>query len=88
LAGATARFLMRDANDRTSVVIDAAATIVNAAAVAPDPDLGRITYSWGALDTLQPGKFDVEVEVTFAGGIVETFPNVGYHQAVIQDDIA
>ena len=88
LVGATARFLMRDATDRGNVVIDAPATIVNAAAVAPDPDLGRITYAWGPTDTLLPGKFDAEVEVTFAGGIVETFPNVGYHQVVIQDDIA
>ena len=87
LVGATARFLMRDSTDRSNVVA-AAATIVNPAAVAPDPDLGRITYAWTAPDTQAPGKFDAEVEVTFAGGIVETFPNVGYHQVVIQDDIA
>ncbi|HEU02486.1 hypothetical protein LCGC14_0273720 [marine sediment metagenome] len=88
LLGATARFLMRDATDRSNVVIVAPATIVNPLAVAPDPDLGRITYSWSATDTVTPGKFEAEVEVTFAGGIVETFPNVGYHDVIIEQDIA
>ena len=88
LVGATARFLMREAAAPGALVVDSPATIVNPAAVAPDPDLGRITYAWAAADTLAPGKFEAEVEVTFAGGIVETFPNVGYHAVVIQEDIA
>lgn len=88
LLGATARFLMRDSTDRVNVVIAAAATIVNPLAPVGDPDRGRVTYTWAAGQTDQPGKFDAEVEITFAGGIVETFPNVDYHSVVIQDDIA
>lgn len=67
LTGATARFVM--INNETGVVkVAAAATISN-------PTGGVVTYAWEATDTDTAGLYDGEFEVTFSGGIVQTFPN-------------
>jgi len=82
LTGATLRFLMRTAETfGAGTVIDSAAAIVGA------PTDGAMSYTWTAPDTLTPGKFWAEVEVTFGSGEVETFPNVGFHEVIIEQDI-
>lgn len=79
LAGASARFLMR--TQTGSVVVDAAAVIVNAAA-------GIVEYVWQVGDTAIAGLFRAEFEITYSDGSVATFPNVGYIDVQITDDIA
>lgn len=34
----------------------------------------RMTYAWGASDTDTPGEYEVEFELTYAGGLKRTFP--------------
>ncbi len=52
------------------------------------PATGVVTYAWGASDTDTAGTFQAEIEVLWADGKAETFPNDGYWDVVIADDIA
>jgi hypothetical protein len=78
LNGAAVRFHMRRAGG--AVVIDAAATIVTAAA-------GLVRYVWIAGDTATAGSYQAEFEVTYADGTIETFPNAANIQIDILADI-
>ena len=74
LTGAMVKFHM-------GTIIDAAATIVNAAT-------GNVKYNWAVGDTATAGKFNAEFEVTFSDGTVETFPNDGYLLINIMEELA
>ena len=80
LAGSSIKFKMRRSGIVTPV-IDDAATIVDAAG-------GQVKYEWSAEDTAAHGLFEGEFEVTFAGGVIETFPNDSYISISIIDDIS
>jgi len=80
LVGASVRFHMRSVMGGNPVV-DAAATVVNAAA-------GTVRYSWIAADTNTVGSYQAEFQVTYADASVETFPNDSYIAVEIIDDIA
>lgn len=58
LTGASVRFQMRKANDR-SFTVDAVATVQNA-------DAGEVLYQWGTNDLAVEGDYQVQWEVTFA----------------------
>jgi len=79
LSVASVRFHMR--NSSGTVVIDEPATIINGSA-------GIVQYDWTATETETSGLFEAEFEVTYSSGGIETFPNVGYEEIVITDDIA
>lgn len=81
LAGATAKFIMSKTPGGTPVV-NAAASII-----APATG-GRVTYAWTALDTATAGTYYAEFEITFPGGVLETFPNGGYITVIIGTDLA
>lgn len=71
LTGATVLMRMR----RTAggaLIINSPATIVG-----PPVD-GVVSYEWLVADTDEVGDFEVEWEVTFAGGAKEVFPTEGY----------
>lgn len=78
LNGSSVRFHMRRAG--AAVVIDAAATIVTAAA-------GLVRYSWTAGDTDTAGSYQAEFEVTYADGSIESFPNTANLDIVIMEDV-
>jgi hypothetical protein len=59
LTGATVRFQMR-APGATTFKVDAAATVVSAAA-------GQVSYSWTGADTDTPGLYVAWFEVTYSG---------------------
>lgn len=80
VTGATVRFHMRPAGSTTTKV-DAAATIVTAAS-------GIVKYSWASGDTDTLGVFQGEFEVTYANSAIERFPNDGYLEITIKDNIA
>jgi len=58
------RFQMRKADDKRYTV-NALASIVNAAT-------GRVRYAWGPNDLAVPGDYEVQFEVTFVDGMVQT----------------
>lgn len=80
LTGASVRFHTRR-NGKAAATVDAAAVIVNAAA-------GSVRYNWSPPDTAISGTYQAEFEVTYADGSIETYPNTGYIDVVIIDDIA
>jgi hypothetical protein len=82
LTGATVRFNMRSRATGTVRITRAAAVIVTATG------LPTVAYDWQAGDTAVPELCDAEFEVTYAGGVVETFPNNGFITVVVAGDIA
>ncbi len=79
ITGATVRFHMRKKNTLDNVV-DAAATISDAAN-------GVVQYAFQAADTDEAGDFLGEFEVTYAGGVIQRFPNPGHIQIKITQDL-
>ena len=74
LTGCTVRFLMGD-------VVAAAATVTSVLT-------GAVQYQWATADTADAGSFDGEFEVTFTDGRIETYPNNGYLDILITEQIA
>lgn len=79
ITGATVRFVMAPRRGGSDVV-NAAATIVNAAN-------GQVSYTWQAADTATTGAFCGQWKVTFSGGAVESFPNAGYITVYVTPDL-
>lgn len=65
LTGASLRFRMRK-DGASANAVDAVATIVT-------PASGIVEYAWAEGDTSTPGVYTAEWEVTFAGGLAETW---------------
>ncbi len=80
LTGATVKFLMRSPN--------AASAKVNAAGAIVDAASGSVKYAWAAADTDTAGRYRAEWQVTFADGRLETFPNAGYLEIAVVEDLA
>jgi hypothetical protein len=71
LTGATVRFSMSDF-DTGVVIIDRAACTVDV-----DPTTGSGYYTWTVQDTAVAGRYKGEIEVSFPGSNIMTFPNDG-----------
>ena len=80
LTGATVVFKMRKVGE-TSVTVNSSATVTSV-------DNAEVTYTWSASDTSTVGSYEGEFEVTYSSGGVQTFPNSGYIEIEIVDDIA
>jgi len=79
LSGSTVRFHMRPLGS-DSTTVDAAASVY-------DYDAGQVSYAWSASDTATAGLYEAEFEVTNTEGTIETFPNNGYINVEVTDDI-
>jgi len=79
LAGTSQRFLMR-LPGATAAKVTGVPTVV-------DASNGIVQYAWAAADTDTAGTFQAEIEVTFAGGLIQTYPNNGYLSVAIIDDL-
>jgi hypothetical protein len=64
LTGATVKFQMRKPDDRRFTV-NAMADVIVATA-------GQVSYTWGPNDLATPGTYDVQWEVTFSSGQIQT----------------
>lgn len=82
LTGATVRFSMRHRVTRVVKLSRVTARIVTATG-AP-----TVAYDWQPGDTADAGGYEAEFEVTYAGGAIETFPNLGFIGVSIAEDIA
>jgi len=80
ITGASVQFHMRQRGSG-SVKVDKPATISNASE-------GDVIYNWEVEDTNEAGIFEIEWEVTFSDGTVETFPNQGFNVIRIHEAIA
>lgn len=79
LTGTSQRFVMR-LPGAAAAKVTAVPTVVNASG-------GVVQYSWAAGDTDTTGTYQAEFEVTFAGGLIQTYPNNGYLSVAIIDDL-
>ena len=68
LTGASVRFHMKAVGGE--VKVDQPMTVV-------DQDNGVVQYDWVTGDTDTVGTYNVEFEVTYSDGAIETFPNKG-----------
>lgn len=80
LVMASVQFQMRERGGGPTV-IDSPGIVVS---IVP-PVVG---YAWVPADTETPGWYEAEFRVTYFDGIVETFPNRGFINVFINDDVA
>jgi hypothetical protein len=80
-AATSIKFLMREAGTTGTPKVNVVMTVVGAASA------GRVQHNWGASDTDTVGAFDVEFEILWADGTLETVPNDGYLSVVVVDDL-
>lgn len=85
IENATLRFHMFKTDG--SLVIDAAASN-DQTGDGSDGTKGNWSYTPAASEVDESGDFDAEVEVTYADGTIETFPERGYNRVTIGDDLA
>ncbi len=80
LTGATVKFQMRT---RSGVTIkDVNATVVS----VTDPP--TLKYQWVSPDTDVADLYEAEFKVTYSDGKIETFPNEGFIQIRINEDVS
>lgn len=79
LAGASVRFQMRLRGGATLIDRPAEIETVFAPAV--------VAHLWQSGDTDQVGRFEAEFRVTYMDGTVETFPNLGFIEVFITEDV-
>lgn len=77
LAGASARLLLR--SDAPLAVVSSLPMVVEST--------GWVRRDWQPADTAVAGTFRAEVEVTYAGGAIQTFPGSGYATVEILADL-
>jgi hypothetical protein len=79
LAGATVRFQMRARGGAT--VIDRPAEILTVF----EPAL--VAHHWAPGETDAPGRYEAEFRATYLDGTVETFPNLGFIDVFVTEDV-
>lgn len=80
LTGATVSFKMRKVGE-TAATVDSSASVTSTTNA-------EVTYTWSSSDTATVGSYEGEFQVTYSSGGVQTFPNSGYIDIEIVDDIA
>jgi len=90
VTGSTIQFKMKmrepargrgDMSRLVGLKVDAAGGIVGAGTD------GVVSYTWVAGDTDTPGDYVAEWEVTFGGGVIESFPRPGFIHVTIEGDL-
>lgn len=80
LTGAAVVFQWRQ---RGSTTVNSRAASIVTATGAPE-----VQHTWQAGDTANAGLYEGEFRVTYAGGAIETFPNVGFIAIRIEEDVS
>jgi hypothetical protein len=80
LAGASVRFQMRPRGGATLIDRPAEIETVFAPAV--------VVHRWTSAETDEAGRFEAEFRVTYMDGTVETFPNLGFIEVFITEDVS
>jgi hypothetical protein len=60
---------------------------VSGACVVTSAASGTVTYEWDPGDTATPGTYDVEFQILWNDGTIETVPNSGYGAVIVTDDL-
>ena len=76
---------LKDAND---TVVNLATSVDSAGTIVGNASDGKVRNYWSASDTAAIGTYIGEFEVTYADTTVETFPNNGFFQIEVADELA
>ena len=79
LLGSSVRFQMRPRGGATC--IDRQAEILTTFAPAV------VAHLWATGETDTPGRYEAEFRVTYLDGTIETFPNLGFIEVFITEDV-
>ena len=79
LAGASVRFQMRPRGGTTIINREARILSVFEPAV--------VAHLWRPGETDAPGRYEVEFRVLYMDGTVETFPNLGFIEVFVTEDV-
>ncbi len=79
ITGASVRLHIKEVGGSTLVIKDM--TIL-------DQETGLVQYDWVTGDTSQAGNFNAELQVTYADGEIETYPNNGYFTITVTAELA
>jgi len=79
LAGATVRFQMRLRGGATVIDHEAGIESVYQPAV--------VTHAWQPGETETPDRYEAEFRVTYMDGTIETFPNLGFIEVFVAEDV-
>jgi hypothetical protein len=74
------RFLMRKNGQTGTPKVSSVMTVTDAAN-------GRVQHNWGTADLDTVGTYDVEFEITWTDGTIETVPNDTYLTINVVDDL-
>lgn len=85
LAAATVRFILAT-RGWLEVRVDAPADMLQIGN-GTDGSRGLVRYPWAEGDTAEAGTYDVEFEVTYSDGTVQSFPTEGYVDCVFEEDL-
>jgi hypothetical protein len=86
ISGATVAFKMRKLDATTPTVNAAASNKQNGDGT--DGSKGKVSYTWGNVDTAVPGSYVGQWVVTYSSGKVQTFPNWTYISILITGKLA
>lgn len=84
-----ATFLMREAGAPGAPDVTGTATWTVAGSTVPPATRPEVIveYVWAPGDLTPPGEYDVEVQLTYSDGGVETVPNNDYFRVTIKEDL-
>jgi len=74
------KLIMKNTGIATQVLVTGTMAIASAAG-------GNVTYAWRAADTSWPDLYNVEFEIAWTAGGIETVPNDIYRQIQINQDL-
>lgn len=81
LTGATVKYMLWSPG-QAAAAINAAATVVGSAVD------GTVSFTPSAAQSAASGDYLEEWQVTFSGGLIQTFPATGPHKVRIRGDLA
>lgn len=85
LQGATIRLVVRRGFRRLARIAAAAVNAQNGD--GSDGSKGKVRYDQTATDLVDPGLYNVEWEVTYSNGKIETFPNGRHATLLVTGDL-
>ena len=80
LTGATLVFHLRDTADDSVKVSAGIVTVLSATR-------GEVRYNWSAANTDTAGSYEGEFQVTLSSGGIQTYPNNGYINIIMLEDV-
>lgn len=79
-AASQVKLIMKNTGQATSVVVTGVMSIASAAQ-------GYVTYNWATNDLSFADTYNVEYEIAWSAGGIETVPNDAYDQIVVIPDL-